>query len=423
MYSDFYQTLSMIATQIFLGIYVVTLMELRQPKRVWFPRWITIAVGLVALQVALIALVGFKTFSQYQMLTLVAPYTLGTVWCSRYRKMCTVFSVANGAYVGCVGALNGFVAQVIFPAVPFLSLWVRIVSMVLLYLVLKRFGQTYRQMMRQLDSGWTLICLIPITTSELTLYIYHAYFYTDPFPASVSIYGLLILCGCAYYLMYLFFERVARENEAQRSAHLSALQLSALQSRMDAVRATEDTIRTERHDLRHRLQIAAELVTQGDKTAALDFLSAAQRKLDEQKQMHWCRPPVLDAVFTSYFEQAKRQEIQVKAKLSLPSTLPVEESELAIVLANALENAICANMKLPSERREIDCRIVSAPSLMLEISNPCDEKVTFDEQGIPVSQRQGHGLGMQSISHFCRKHGAVCQFEQTHGRFQMRLIL
>ena len=76
----------MIATQIFLGIYVVTLMELRQPKRVWFPRWITIAVGLVALQVALIALVGFKTFSQYQMLTLVAPYTLGTVWCSRYRK-------------------------------------------------------------------------------------------------------------------------------------------------------------------------------------------------------------------------------------------------------------------------------------------------------------------------------------------------
>lgn len=421
--SDFYQTLSLLATQVFLGIYVVTLVELRQPKRIWLFRWTAMAVSLVALQVVLIALFGFKTFSQYQMLTLVTPYTLGTVWCSRYRKMGTVFSVANGAYVGCLGALNGFVAQVLFPTVPFLSLGVRIVSMILLYLALKRFGQTYRQMVRQLDSGWTLICLIPITTSELTLYIYHNYFYADPFPASVAMYGLLFVCGCAYYLMYLFFERVGSENEARHNAHLSSLQLSALQSRMDAVKATEDAIRTERHDLRHRLQIAAELVAQGDKTSALDFLNAAQKKLDEQKEMHWCRPPVLDAVFASYFDQAQRQKIQVKARISLSSELPVDESELAIVLANALENAICANMKLPSERREIYCRIVSAPSLMMEISNPCDEKVTFDVQGIPVAQQQGHGLGMQSISNLCSKHGAVCQFERTQGLFRMRLVL
>lgn len=421
--SDLYQTLSMIVTQIFLGIYVVTLVELRQPKRVWLLRWIAMAAGLVVLQVALIALAGFKTFSQYQMLTLVTPYTLGTVWCSRYRKMRTVFSVANGAYVGCVAALNGFVAQMIFPTVPFLSLSVRIISMILLYLVLKRFGQTYRQMVRQLDSGWTLICLIPITTAELTLYIYHTYFYADPFPASVTMYGLLAVCACAYYLMYLFFERVAKENQAQHIAYLSSLQLSALQSRMDAVKATENTIRTERHNLRHRLQIVAEMVAQGDKAAALDFLSAAQKKLDDQKEMHWCRPPVLDAVFTSYFDQAQRQEIQVTARLSLSSDLPVDENELAIVLANALENAIYANMKLPSERREIYCRIVSIPSLMMEISNPCDEKVAFDDHGIPVARQQGHGLGMQSISNFCGKHGATCQFEHTDGRFRMTLVL
>ena len=67
--------------------------------------------------------------------------------------------------------------------------------------------------------------------------------------------------------------------------------------------------------------------------------------------------------------------------------------------------------------------MVSVPSLMLEISNPCDEIVTFDDQGIPVAQQQGHGMVMQSISNFCHKYGAVCQFEQTHGRFRMRLVL
>lgn len=130
----------MIVTEIVLGVYVVLLVEFRQPKRIWLLRWMATVCALVALQVVLIAHTGFSFFSRYQMLTLVAPYTLGTVWCSRYRKLRTVFSVANGAYVGCVGALNGFVAQKFFPSVPFISMWVRVISMILLYLVLKRFG-------------------------------------------------------------------------------------------------------------------------------------------------------------------------------------------------------------------------------------------------------------------------------------------
>ncbi len=232
MNSDLYQTLTMIATQICLGIYVVLLVEFRQPKRVWLLSldrhglWFGGASGRADRSYRI------SFVSRNQMLTLVAPYTLGTVWCSQYRKMGTVFSVANGAYVGCVGALNGFVAQVLFPTIPFLALWVRIVSMILLYLVLKRFGQTYRQMVRQLDHGWTLICLIPIATSKLTLYIFNTYFHSDPFPASVAMYGLLVVCGCAYYLMYLFFERVEKETEAR---HDSAAVCSA-------------TLRTEKQD-------------------------------------------------------------------------------------------------------------------------------------------------------------------------------
>lgn len=59
----------------------------------------------------------------------------------------------------------------------------------------------------------------------------------------VLIYGMLVVCSGAYYLMYLFFERVQKENSAHYEAQLSALQLSALQSRMEAVRAAEDAIR------------------------------------------------------------------------------------------------------------------------------------------------------------------------------------
>ena len=88
----------------------------------------------------------------------------------------------------------------------------------------------------------------------------------------------LLMVGFYSILMFLF-SSIRKEAEARHSALLSALQLSALQSRMEAVKAAEDAIRTERHDLRHRLQTVAELVSRGDKDAALDFLDAAQKGL------------------------------------------------------------------------------------------------------------------------------------------------
>ena len=132
---------------------------------------------------------------------------------------------------------------------------------------------------------------------------------------------------------------------------------------------------------------------------------------------------MLDAVFSSYFLQAQRQDIRIEADITLPDALPVDEGELAVVLANALENAINANLALPPEDRVIRCRVVCVPSLMLEIANPCTGRVAFDDSGLPVSAREGHGLGVQSISAFCQRHGAVCEFDLSDGWFCLRLVI
>ena len=278
------------------------------------------------------------------------------------------------------------------------------------------------QILLELHRGWWLICLVMATYYIIAVYLIPGYAGFDPRSTIIKPSIGLLMLGVYSILMFLF-SNVQKEAEARYSAQMSALQLSALQSRMEAVKAAEHAIRTERHDLRHRLQTVAELVSRGDKDAALDFLDAAQKRLDEQKEIRWCRPPVLDAVFASYFDQAQNQGIRVEAAISVPGALPVNEGELAIVLANALENAIHANLELPREQREIRCKMVGTPGIMLELSNPCGTQVTFDDRGLPQAQRNGHGLGVQSIAAFCKRHGAVCQFDLTDGWFRLRLVL
>ena len=305
--------------------------------------------------------------------------------------------------------------------------WVLVLSCVVLstgviWFLVRFLRPLFFQILLELHRGWWLICLVMATYYIISVYLIPGYAGFDPRSTIIKpAIGLLILG--VYSILMFFFTSIKNEMEARHNAQMSALQLSALQSRMEAVKAAENAIRTERHDLRHRLQAVAELVLRGDKDAALDFLDAAQKRLDDQKEIRWCRPPVLDAVFSSYFDQAQNQGISVEAKISLSDTLGVNEGELAIVLANALENAIHANLDLPPEQRKIRCKMVGTPGVMLEISNPCAAAVTFDSNGLPAAQREGHGLGVQSISAFCRKTGAVCQFSLTGGWFQLRLTL
>lgn len=316
---------------------------------------------------------------------------------------------------GLIYYLSGSCFWVLVLSCAVLSAWV-------IWFLVRFLRPLFFQILLELHRGWWLICLVMATYYIIAVYLIPGYAGFDPRSTIIKPAIGLLMLGVYSILMFLF-SNVRKEAEARYSAQLSALQLSALQSRMEAVKAAEDAIRTERHDLRHRLQVVAELVSRGDKDAALDFLDTAQKRLDEQKEIRWCRPPVLDAVFSSYFDQAKHQGISVEARISLPDTLSVNEGELAIVLANALENAIHANLRLPQEQRHIRCKMVGTPGVMLEISNPCTDNISFDDSGLPMSKREGHGLGVQSISAFCGKNGAVCQFDQADGWFRLRLVL
>ena len=93
------------------------------------------------------------------------------------------------------------------------------------------------------------------------------------------------------------------------------------------------------------------------------------------------------------------------------------------MLANALENALHACLKLPEDKRWIACKAICYPKLMFQVVNPWEEEVPLDGEGLPVAGQEDHGLGAHSIAAFCQKYGALCQFTQEAGEFSLRVIL
>ena len=132
--------------------------------------------------------------------------------------------------------------------------------------------------------------------------------------------------------------------------------------------------------------------------------------------MQWyCENETANLILSAFAQRASRDGISLNAAVTLPPFLLISDSDLCVLLSNALENALHACQNLPAvetapvisvEGYEQDSR------LFLQVANPCAEPVRF-ENGVPISSRPGHGLGVQSI----------CAFSANNGIFLLRLSL
>ena len=393
------------------------------------PRWKTAliyggaALLLMALEVILAYRFGVEMVVRFYSLIVHLPAFLIAALLSRYRGWRLLYQFLSAVlFCFLIQHISGILYYITGQREWLLWLSLLLLTPVVLWLLHKYLCPLVFQVLEELKRGWALICLSLMAYTLIVLFVFPGYVGIHAVTTVVKPLFSLLMVGF-YCVLVLLFTSVKRETELRYHAQLTELSFSALQSRMESVQAVEEAIRIQRHDLRHRFQTIGELVTQGKTQEALAFIGAAQTRLEEQKPIHWCRPPVLDAVFSSYFSQAQGKDIQVDAQIALGDTLPVEEAELAIVLSNALENAIHACMLLPEKRRELHCKVISHPSLMFEFSNPYTGIIQFDEEGLPVSTQKGHGIGSRSIAAFCKRYGAFYQYTAENECFTLRVIL
>lgn len=221
---DLYHTLFVGVSQVFLASYVMLLLDFRKPAAVWRIRWIvTVAMVVSANLVALLFMNFWDTYLRVAVVTVTLPYILLTLWCSSYRDFRAVFSIATALFIGCIGTAIANLAELFLWENEYFSLFVRLASFAVMFFVLRRFNVTYRNMLHQMDHSWGILWIIPIASFMSVMYVINHSGSMDPIPSSIFICSLLIVCGCAYYLMYLFFERVQKENRAHYEAQLSTL--------------------------------------------------------------------------------------------------------------------------------------------------------------------------------------------------------
>lgn len=288
------------------------------------------------------------------------------------------------------------------------------------WVIWKYLRDPYQELQRKLDRGWWMFSLIGL------LYYMLAVMLAIPLDAPVSSLGVLPQLLLVLALMPLTYLAILHSLWRQMRMYENVRLMELQRQDYDALCQKMEVGRIYRHDMHHHLAVLEGLIQRGDNSGALQYARSLSGNLEAASEPARCANAAINAVLTAYIVQAANAGCTVETKLRVPEKLPFEDTDICVILANALENAIHACAELTEERRRIELgmELTENRRLIISVENPCPRSVAFGPDGLPdVPKREGHGLGLPSVRKVAEKYGGLFRCQWEKGSFILRAVL
>ena len=331
------------------------------------------------------------------------------------------------AYLCC--QLRRWVALLVIAMVPGID-WLQpaveiVVTLPLLAVLLRYVAPAARSFARYPRSMQLLFGVVPLAGY---LFDYVTRIYTDLLVQGnqAAVEFMPFVCSVAYIVFVL---RVSAEErtrgQLEQTRNNLKLQVGQAVREIEALRTSQQQTRAYRHDLRHHLQYISACIENGRGEQAQEYIQSICTEIEASKVTNYCENETANLIFSSYASRAENCGVPFRVEANIPQLISVAETDLCVLLSNALENALRACRRLKAEDRaafiEVEAREKNG-WIFLQFVNPCPKGVQF-EDGLPVNRAEGHGVGVRSICAIVEKYKGLSDFSVQEGRFILRVSL
>ncbi len=234
------------------------------------------------------------------------------------------------------------------------------------------------------------------------------------------------VCSGAYVV---FVIRTSKEKELRNQLEQtqSSLNLQVTQAVREIAHLRESQWQASvyRHDLRHHLQYLLACMENNRIEQGENYIREICTEIEANKVTVYCENEAANLILSAFAGRAKEQQIPLTIRAKIPLILPVSESDLCVLLSNSLENALhsCSDLKKLGKQGKIEVSAFEkSGKFFLQIANSCGENVVF-ANGIPVTDRPGHGVGVRSICVIVERYHGIYSFSAEGGQFVLRVSL
>lgn len=268
----------------------------------------------------------------------------------------------------------------------------------------------------ELDSRQRIL-LVVISLSLIS--VLNRWIYTERM-RNTAIYILMITIN----IMLLIIQFSAFENKRALIEKQTLDQLLYLQKKQyETSIASAEIINRKCHDLKYQIAALKDMKSSTERNEVIEDLEKAVLVYDSQIKTGSDR---LDIILSEKSALCESCGIEFGCMVDGTALAFMADTDLYVLLGNALDNAIEAAAKLPREDRFISLRVEKQGSMVrVSLENSCAGEVVREEDGLPATTKEDryyHGFGVRSIKSIAEQYGGSMSIQAECGRFRLSLL-
>ncbi len=185
-----------------------------------------------------------------------------------------------------------------------------------------------------------------------------------------------------YFLLLSVYRNLSEKHEIEAEQAALTQRLASSEERIAMLNESEVQTAVYQHDMRHHLNAIDGFLAAGKPQQAEEYIRKVRSDIERITPKRYCDNELVNLLCSSFAGKAQRMGVR-------------------------LETLYCG---------------VRLGKLLVEIQNPCAEGLVMRD-GLPVSERAGHGYGCRSIQTIAERRGGLCEFRARGGIFSMQLVL
>lgn len=205
---------------------------------------------------------------------------------------------------------------------------------------------------------------------------------------------------------------------------LFEFQDSILKKQRDEVENVYNTMRGWRHDYHNHMQTLKAYLGMNQIDQISEYLDHLEEDLDSIDIAIRTGNTSVNAILSSKISIAKKRDINVNCKATVPSDLKISDVHLCAIIGNLLDNAIEACEKISEEKRFVRVYIgLFKQQLYISVTNSTESTRRKKLTELITSKKGEHGLGLRRVDRLVEQYEGYVNRKNEPGVFATEIML
>ena len=239
---------------------------------------------------------------------------------------------------------------------------------------------------------------------------------SDRYPIYDGLRGLFgFIAFLATISVIYSYQKIKQSREDQLQNALVSKQVEELSVHVHSIEKLYAEIRGIKHDINDHIMVLGNLLEKGDNASAVTYLNEWHDGFPATDINARTGNPVTDVVISEKRREAEESGIEFIDEFCYPTTGKVEAIDIAVILNNALANAVRASKECSDSTIEVKS-LKNNNAYLIQVKNTFSGELSLDpDTGLPETSKddiESHGYGLKNIKRITEKYYGTIQLEQ-----------